>query len=103
MTASTDSVLDQPVPRLRAVFNRIIFRGMLFTVGTIAVIMYRLVRDKNVTWAFAKAQARNLARLCGVKVHVHGLDRLGPGPYIFAPNHQSNFDIVALLGHLPGN
>ena len=26
----------------------------------------------------------------------------GPGPYIFTPNHQSNFDIPALLGYLPG-
>src|SRR4029077_6324224 len=42
-------------------------------------------------------------RLCGVRVHVHGLEHLqGPGPYIFAPNHQSNFDIAALLGYLPG-
>ncbi len=46
-----------------------------------------------------------LARLLGVRVHMHGLERLearGDGPYIFTPNHQSHFDIAALLGHLPG-
>ena len=82
--------------------NRVIFRGMLFTMGAIAVVMYRVVRDKRVTWAFAKAQARNLARLCGVRVTVRGLEHLEGGPCIFVPNHQSHFDIAVLLGYLPG-
>jgi 1-acyl-sn-glycerol-3-phosphate acyltransferase len=90
-------------PRLRIFINRLLFRGMLFTMGLIAVAMYRLVEDKNVTWRFAKTQARNLTRLCGVRVHVTGLERLGRGPYMFTPNHQSHFDIAALLGYLPGN
>jgi 1-acyl-sn-glycerol-3-phosphate acyltransferase len=76
---------------------------MLFASGLIAVAMYRLIDDKNVTWRFAKAQARNLSRLCGVRVNVRGLERLGHGPYMFTPNHQSHFDIAALLGYLPGN
>ena len=35
-------------------------------------------------------------------MRTRGLEQLGPGPYIFAPNHQSHFDIAALLGLLPG-
>ena len=92
-----------PASPLRIVLNRFLFRGMLFTMGAIAVLMYRVLRDKNVTWAFAKTQARNLARLCGVRVVVRGLEHLGGGPCNFAPNHQSHFDIAALLGYLPGN
>lgn len=89
--------------RARALLNRWIFRGMLFSMGTIAVILHRVLPSKGVAWAFARLSARNLARLCGVRVHVHGLEHLdGPGPWIFAPNHQSNFDIAALLGYLPG-
>jgi 1-acyl-sn-glycerol-3-phosphate acyltransferase len=105
MTGPTDSqvLTALPVTRARVVLNRIIFRGMLFTMGVIAVAMYRLVRNKNVTWAFAKAQARNLSRLCGVRVRVRGLEHLGAGPYMFTPNHTSHFDIAALLGYLPGN
>jgi 1-acyl-sn-glycerol-3-phosphate acyltransferase len=91
------------VSRLRVFVNRLIFRGMLFTMGAIAVVMYRLIRDKNVTWRFAKAQARNLIRMCGVKVRIRGLEQLGAGPYMFTPNHQSHFDIAMLLGYLPGN
>jgi 1-acyl-sn-glycerol-3-phosphate acyltransferase len=111
----------------RAVLNRFLFRAMLFSMGAIAVAMYRLSRNKNMTWRFAKAQARNLSRVCGVRVHVRGLEHLGHGPrgdeplsgeplsggprgggprgggpYMFTPNHQSHFDIAALLGYLPG-
>ena len=89
--------------RFRVFVNRLLFRGMLFTVGAIAVVMYRVIPNKNVTWRFAKAQARNLSRLCGVRVRVRGLEHLGSGPYMFTPNHQSHFDITVLLGYLPGN
>jgi 1-acyl-sn-glycerol-3-phosphate acyltransferase len=85
----------------RFFLNRLIFRGMLFSMGALAVVMYRFHR--RATWRFAKAQARNLIRLCGVRVRVRGLDRLGEGPYVFTPNHQSHFDIAALLGYLPGH
>ncbi len=89
--------------RARALINRWIFRGMLFSMGSIAVVLHRVLPWKSVAWAFARLSARNLARLCGVRVRVHGLEHVRePGPYIFAPNHQSNFDIAALLGYLPG-
>jgi 1-acyl-sn-glycerol-3-phosphate acyltransferase len=64
--------------------------------------MYRTIPDRTVTWRLAKAQARNLLRLCGVRLRVRGLDKLGAGPYVFAPNHQSHLDVAALLGYLPG-
>jgi 1-acyl-sn-glycerol-3-phosphate acyltransferase len=40
----------------------------------------------------------------GVKVRIHGLDRLVPnGTFIFICNHVSLFDILALVGWLPRN
>ena len=92
-----------PVSRLRILVNRFVFRGMLFTMGSIAVALSLVLRNETLVWRFAKAQARNLARLVGVRVRVHGAEHLGHPPYVFAPNHQSHFDIVALLGYLPGN
>jgi 1-acyl-sn-glycerol-3-phosphate acyltransferase len=90
--------------RARPELNRFIFRAMLFSMGSIAVVLHRTLPWKSVAWDFAKLSARNLARLCGVRVRVHGLEHLtGPGPFIFAPNHQSHFDIAALLGYLPGH
>lgn len=106
MAAPIESYTAAPranAARWRITLNRFIFRGMLFTMGAIAVVLYRLVPDKNVAWRFAKAQARNLSRLCGVRVRMRGLQHLGCGPYMFTPNHQSHFDIAALLGFLPGN
>ena len=88
--------------RGRIFVNRLLLRAMLFSMGLIAVGIYRLSADKRTAWRFAKAQARNLARLCGVRVRVRGTDQLGPGPYIFVSNHQSHFDIALLLGYLPG-
>lgn len=100
--ADTNSAVLAVAPpgRFRVFLNRLIFRGMLFACGAIAVGLYRI--SKPLTWRWAKLQARNLIRLCGVRVHVRGLEHLASGPYIFAPNHQSHFDIAALLGYLPG-
>jgi 1-acyl-sn-glycerol-3-phosphate acyltransferase len=95
------SVLEERHPRMRVVLNRIIFRGMLFASGVVAIGLYQISRP--LAWRFAKLQARNLSRLCGVSVRLLGADRLSGGPYIFTPNHQSHFDIPALLGWLPGN
>jgi 1-acyl-sn-glycerol-3-phosphate acyltransferase len=97
--------------QLRFVANRHIFRAMLATSGLAAVLMHgvlprrhRVLPDRRAVWSFAKLQARNLARLCGVEVAIDGLDAIATeGPYIFTPNHQSHFDIVALLGFLPGH
>jgi 1-acyl-sn-glycerol-3-phosphate acyltransferase len=101
MQPRADAALLAAEPtRFRVTLNRFLFRAMLFVSGAIAIAMYRV--SKPLTWRFAKLQARNLMRLCGVRVRTRGLEQLGPGPYIFAPNHQSHFDIAALLGLLPG-
>ena len=101
MSRADTAVLAANEPtRFRIVLNRFLFRAMLFASGAVALALYRISRP--LTWRFAKLQARNLMRLCGVRVRTRGLERLGPGPYVFVPNHQSHFDIAALLGLLPG-
>jgi 1-acyl-sn-glycerol-3-phosphate acyltransferase len=89
-----------PPTRFRIFLNRLIFRGMLFSSGLVAIALYQVSRP--LAWRFAKLQARNLLRLCGVRISVRGLERLGAGPYVFTPNHQSHLDIAVLLGFLPG-
>lgn len=45
--------------------------------------------------------ARSICAVSGVTVQVEGTETLQPGhPYIFAANHQSQFDIFALQGFL---
>ncbi|HYC54636.1 MAG TPA: lysophospholipid acyltransferase family protein [Candidatus Binatia bacterium] len=88
--------------RGRLFLNRLLFRVMLFTMGSVAVFLHLAIRNERLTWRFAKAQARNLARVLGVRVRVRGLEHLKNGPVVFVANHQSHFDIAAILGFVPG-
>jgi 1-acyl-sn-glycerol-3-phosphate acyltransferase len=50
----------------------------------------------------ARAWARSLVRIAGVKVTVEGLDRIQPGGnYVFVANHVSYMDIPVVLGNIP--
>jgi 1-acyl-sn-glycerol-3-phosphate acyltransferase len=50
----------------------------------------------------ARAWARSLLRIVGVKVTVEGLDRIQPGGnYVFVSNHVSYMDIPVVLGTVP--
>lgn len=94
-----------PAPRVsrpRVLLNRFLFRAMLFTMGTVAVVLHLVVRREGLTWRFAKSQARALARVLGVRVNVRGLERLDGRPCVFIANHSSHFDIAAILGFVPG-
>jgi 1-acyl-sn-glycerol-3-phosphate acyltransferase len=50
----------------------------------------------------ARAWARSLVRIAGVKVTVEGLERIQPGGnYVFVANHVSYMDIPVVLAHIP--
>lgn len=89
------------VSDLRVVLNRLIYRSMLFSMGTVAVGLHQV--SPSAAWSFAKLSARNLALATGVDVKVIGAENLPDVPSIITPNHASHFDIAALLGHLPGH
>lgn len=99
---SADETTARRVSRARVFANRVIFRGMLFTMGSIAVALHLVVRNERLTWRFAKTQARALARVLGVTVRVRGLEHLDGRPCVFVSNHRSHFDIAAILGFVPG-
>ena len=88
---------------LRVALSPWLFRGMLVGMGAVAVGLHLVTRSREVAWRFAKARARTLTGLLGVRVHVRGLEHVATGgPFVFAPNHQSHLDILVLLGFLPG-
>jgi 1-acyl-sn-glycerol-3-phosphate acyltransferase len=88
---------------LRAQLSPVLFRGMLTSMAAACVALHRITGDQQLAWRFAKARARDLERLLGVRVTVTGLEHVAcGGPFVFAPNHQSHLDILALLAHLPG-
>lgn len=47
--------------------------------------------------------ARMVLRGAGTPVRVEGLERVPPGPVVYASNHSSMFDIWALASALPGS
>lgn len=70
---------------------------------SIVTLFWTLVLRKNAAsvQGLAAWWARTICTASGVSVSVTGREQLAPGkPYIFAANHQSQFDIFALQGFL---
>lgn len=69
--------------------------------GTGAMLMAYL--NPDLVQVLTRAWGRSLLRLCHVTVQVQGVEHLSPQEnYVFAANHQSQFDIFVLAGFLPG-
>jgi 1-acyl-sn-glycerol-3-phosphate acyltransferase len=103
-TAVSGSALGfAEVRGVRAILSPFLFRGMLVGMAIVAVAMHRLTRSRSLAWRFAKARARTLMWMLGVRATVTGREHLaGGGSFVFVPNHQSHLDILLLLALLPG-
>ena len=70
--------------------------------GVLAFITYPFDRRGKVGHYYARLWGKTALFANRVKVRIEGMEHLnGKGPYIFMPNHQSYYDVFALLGHLP--
>jgi 1-acyl-sn-glycerol-3-phosphate acyltransferase len=77
----------------------IIFATIVFSL--LAFFSAFVDRSGNVSHRSASLWATVLLKLTGVRVEIRNLETLDPGQaYIFAANHQSAFDILALLSKL---
>jgi len=85
----------------RIFLNRLIFRGMIFVCGAVAVVLHQVNRRR--AWQWVAFSARSLGVATGVKVVLRGSENLPDGACVITPNHASHYDIAALLGYLPGN
>jgi 1-acyl-sn-glycerol-3-phosphate acyltransferase len=82
-------------------FYIVLFFATIFC-GTAAMIFALISRRGNLSHLIARLWGRILLFASGVKVKVEGLHNIDPDQtYVFAANHQSLFDIFALLAHLP--
>lgn len=78
----------------------VIIAVILFGTGTIIASFL----DSKGIWPhiIARYWARSILFVSRTKVAIKGLENIDPErPYIFMPNHSSNFDIPVLLAHLP--
>lgn len=58
--------------------------------------------DGSRQFAVARAWARTLCRLAGVRLTIEGMEHLEPGKcYVLTANHLSYMDTPVVLGHLP--
>ncbi|MES0396023.1 MAG: lysophospholipid acyltransferase family protein [Syntrophobacteria bacterium] len=82
-------------------FYIVLFFATIFC-GTAAMIFALISRGGNLSHLMGRLWGRILLFAGGVKVRVEGLQNIDPDQtYVFAANHQSQFDIFALLAHLP--
>ena len=69
--------------------------------GTLVIVLSFFVRSGNPLHKIARLWGRSILVVSRIKVSVKGLCNIDPSrPYIYMPNHQSNFDIPVLLGYL---
>jgi len=87
---------------LRALFvvPYALFLTLLISLATLFMTLV-LRRSAASVQGLANWWAGSICRVSGVEVSVTGTEALDPGkPYIFAANHQSQFDIFVLQGFL---
>lgn len=71
--------------------------------GLLAIVFLVLVPGGAPLHWFARPWARLIAATCGARVRARGLSRIPTDrPCVFMSNHQSHFDLIALLTTLPG-
>jgi len=71
--------------------------------GVTAIVFLILIPNGNPLLWFARPWARSITMACGVRVRSSGGESLAlETPCIFLCNHQSHFDILALILALPG-
>ena len=70
--------------------------------GVFVFITYPFDRKGRVGHYCARLWGKTALLANRVNVDIKGMEHLnGDGPYIFMSNHQSYYDVFALLGHLP--
>ena len=69
--------------------------------GILVIVLSFFVRSGNSLHKIARFWGKSILMVSRIKVSVQGYSNIDPAlPYIYMPNHQSNFDIPVLLGHL---
>lgn len=69
--------------------------------GILVIALSFFARSGHPLHQIARFWGKSILFASRVKMSVKGLSNIDPSvPYIYMPNHQSNFDIPVLLGHL---
>ncbi|HXJ17327.1 MAG TPA: lysophospholipid acyltransferase family protein [Candidatus Polarisedimenticolia bacterium] len=79
---------------------------LLFALAIILVLPWLMlwtliVGDPNLMYSLAVKVVRGANRLAGMRVRIEGVENIPPGACVFAANHVSNVDPLALVVALP--
>jgi 1-acyl-sn-glycerol-3-phosphate acyltransferase len=87
---------------VRTVLCWMIFGFSTVLLGTTAIFLSLFDPSGNLPHRIARLWGKIELRITGTRVSITGLEYIDPQVnYILVSNHQSNFDIFALLGYLP--
>jgi 1-acyl-sn-glycerol-3-phosphate acyltransferase len=87
---------------LRSIVFYIVLFFATVVFGLAAAFVALIARSGDISHLIGRLWARTMMFVSGGKVQVKGLKNItSDEAYVFAANHQSQFDIFALLGHLP--
>jgi 1-acyl-sn-glycerol-3-phosphate acyltransferase len=86
---------------IRTLFITIWVVFITLVLGILVIVLSFFVRSGNPMHNIARLWGRSILAASRIKVTVTGMSNIDPAsPYIYMPNHQGNFDIPVLLGHL---
>jgi len=86
---------------IRTIIGWAIFFPITVVLGTVAIILSLLDSSGNTPHLVARLWGKILLSIAGAKVKIQGRENFDPQKsYILVSNHQSTFDIFALLGYL---
>lgn len=73
-----------------------------FLLGMVGILFCLVVPNGNAVLPLARLWARILLAICRVELVIEGAQRITPpGPFLFLSNHQSQFDILAVVLAIP--
>jgi len=80
----------------------VIFLLTTVVLGTVAILLSLFDSSGNIPHLVARLWGKIQLRTTGTRTQIRGLEHIAPEKsYILVSNHQSTFDIFALLGYLP--
>lgn len=86
----------------RSLFFYLVLTTSTIVLGSVAILAAIVTGKSNASHVVARYWGNLNLWAAGVTAQVHGLENLDPSTsYIYAANHQSWFDIFAMLGKLP--
>jgi len=87
---------------IRTIFTMIVVIVMTFLCGLIIILLYPFGSYNKVTNKLALIWAKSIVWSAGAKIELHGLEKIDFNKsYVFAGNHQSHIDVVAVFSILP--